>query len=329
MTSLACSICTENIASLHVEASGKHFHNDCFVCYQCLEPFKDGIFFEAEGGFFCEKDFSDLHGPRCAYCGDCITGRFISAMEMQWHPDHFFCSSCAKTLTGSSFSKKNGRPFCKGCYGRLKEIGYQEKKDECQRCKRPIEAGQLFMWKNQKVHVYHFSCSQCKQVLDTNCKEYDGKLFCPTDYAKIVIYQCFACHEPIKSERSIEALGNRFHIQCFICEKCKRPFPSGLYWDYKNKTYCEEDYNKLLGSICGFCNEISTGAVVAAHGRQWCEEHFLCNGCHANLTKIKFVYWDHKIFCKTCFDSLPRKIREVLHVHEEQKKKGKLLNTSK
>ena len=47
----------------------------------------------------------------------------IHALDMKWHPEHFICQSCGKSLAGISFLKKNGKPVCKSCYAKLKARG--------------------------------------------------------------------------------------------------------------------------------------------------------------------------------------------------------------
>ncbi|KAJ3186774.1 hypothetical protein HK101_009608 [Irineochytrium annulatum] len=217
-TSLAprcCHRCLRPVNDLHVLAGDKPFHSACFTCFKCRNAFKEGVFFEAEGEFFCEIDHALLFG------------------------------------------------------------------------------------------------------------ELDGKLYCPVDYAALQMRICKGCGEPIGVERSVENLkaGTHFHPQCFVCKRCRRPFADGVFWEFEGGFYCADDYARAVGSVCAFCFKASRGSSIEVFGRQWCEDHFLCNGCHADMRSKKFVSWDQKVFCKKCYESLPRKVREKLHAYCELEKK--------
>lgn len=50
--------------------------------------------------------------PRCAACGEGILGDCLTALDRTWHPTHFRCGVCNKTL-GSRFCVSHHRePFC-------------------------------------------------------------------------------------------------------------------------------------------------------------------------------------------------------------------------
>lgn len=60
---------------------------------------------------------------RCGRCAEIIRGKCITAMDIKWHPDHFTCENCGKPLAGTTFVKRNGKPYCKPCLERLKIQG--------------------------------------------------------------------------------------------------------------------------------------------------------------------------------------------------------------
>jgi predicted RNA-binding Zn-ribbon protein involved in translation (DUF1610 family) len=190
-------------------------------CAQCLETLPDGAFFEQDGRLYCEVDYLLLFGDRCARCGEAVVGRCLNALDLKWHPDHFTCDECGQTLAGSSFFKRLGRPFCKPCNEKLKQRGtpphlppplsppvaasatvcrclphdpplslslYAEAelaKNVCMRCKKPIaDKTELLILQKEKFHAYHFSCTSCSKPLTSDCKDLDGKLYCPPCYNK-------------------------------------------------------------------------------------------------------------------------------------------------
>lgn len=208
-----CVVCREAVSGQLVSASGKKFHPDCFVCVQCLMPFPGGKFFESLGKLYCEADYQTCFGNRCGRCGESIMGRCVTALDMKWHPEHFTCDMCGSALAGTSFVKRLGRPYCKDCVVKLREQEQEAQRNMCDKCKKPItNRNEMLVIKRQKFHAYHFTCSNltCRKDLDGDCKELDGKFYCPACHSKALVATCAACHRPIEG-RSITALGKQFH----------------------------------------------------------------------------------------------------------------------
>lgn len=63
----------------------------------------------------------------CLIC----SGPFASAMGRVWHPDHFACSSCNKTLQNTTFIFEDEKIFCEPCY----QTNFSQ---TCFQCKKPI-----------------------------------------------------------------------------------------------------------------------------------------------------------------------------------------------
>lgn len=83
-----------------MNALDKTWHPEHFVCAQCSRTFPDGNFVEHEGKAYCEDDYNELFGARCAHCMKPITDTCISAIGRVYHPDHFFCAGCGCELRG-------------------------------------------------------------------------------------------------------------------------------------------------------------------------------------------------------------------------------------
>ena len=59
----ACGVCnTDVIVQPFSKVQDTFYHQNCFVCHQCLEPFKDGLFYNVDDHLYCEFDFLVLHG---------------------------------------------------------------------------------------------------------------------------------------------------------------------------------------------------------------------------------------------------------------------------
>ena len=60
--SLSCRVCRDQIHGAHISTQTAKYHQQCFICHHCLEPFKNNVFFEADGNYYCEPDYGLLHG---------------------------------------------------------------------------------------------------------------------------------------------------------------------------------------------------------------------------------------------------------------------------
>ena len=192
------------------------FPSSCFSCNQCLEPFPAGDFFPSPDGtkIYCEADYFQLYGDRCARCGDVVMERVVTALDLKWHSHHFTCDLCGIALAGTSYFKRNDRPFCKDCNTKLKLQGrsvlkqhlildQELQKSECPRCKKPIlPAHPSITLQGVKYHLSHYNCSTCKKTLDpTSYKELDGKLYCAEDFLLATAPICYVCKKPIFMRR--------------------------------------------------------------------------------------------------------------------------------
>jgi len=101
-----CTVCREPITGQVISALAHKMHADCFAyapvfsffflafllnqscsCAQCLNPFDGAKFFEKENRLYCESDYQALFGARCARCGETITTKSVTALDMKWHPE--------------------------------------------------------------------------------------------------------------------------------------------------------------------------------------------------------------------------------------------------
>eukprot|EP00030_Apusomonadida_sp_AF-17_P005312 a5245_36.p1 GENE.a5245_36~~a5245_36.p1 ORF type:complete len:222 (+),score=48.69 a5245_36:44-667(+) len=114
-----CAKCRRPIAGRCVSALNRQWHPEHFVCAHCEKPFSGGAFYERDGMPYCDVHYHQLFGTVCAKCGKSITGRGVTAIGKQWHPDHFTCVGCDKALAGQTFCEWEGKPMCKKCFVKL------------------------------------------------------------------------------------------------------------------------------------------------------------------------------------------------------------------
>eukprot|EP00794_Sanderia_malayensis_P016682 gene16682-18376_t len=56
--------------------------------------------------------------PVCHGCNDQIKGPFVSAIGKTWHPEHFCCDSCKKSLQNQGFVEEADKLYCEQCFNR-------------------------------------------------------------------------------------------------------------------------------------------------------------------------------------------------------------------
>lgn len=37
----------------------------------------------------------------------------VTALDLTWHPDHFFCAQCGRPFGDDGFHEKNGKAYCR------------------------------------------------------------------------------------------------------------------------------------------------------------------------------------------------------------------------
>jgi hypothetical protein len=79
-----------------------------------------------------EKPKSDQ--PFCSGCKNAIKGKFITALNKNWCPDHFICRQCKGEMGTRKYFERNGFPYCKECFQNLFS-------PKCAHCNQPILDG--------------------------------------------------------------------------------------------------------------------------------------------------------------------------------------------
>ncbi|XP_019855906.1 PREDICTED: LIM and senescent cell antigen-like-containing domain protein 1 isoform X2 [Amphimedon queenslandica] len=280
-----CNLCQDPFEPTDgmVNAGGHVWHETCFVCVQCFQPFPEGVFFEHEGRRYCEQDYKTLYAPCCSGCGDFVIGRVIRAVSQSWHPKCFKCVNCHCELADIGFVKNQGRPLCKRCNSEFK--GGAKK-----------------------------FCAKCSKQLTARCREKDGDLYCLRCFDNMESSICGACRRPIEG-RVIHAVGRTWHPEHFVCSYCEQPFEGRRHYERKGLAYCERDYQTLYGDTCFGCNKPCKGDVVTVLNKSWCIEHFNCTACDTLLSSrggAKYIDMDERPYCKKCFDKIPVELRRRL-----------------
>ncbi|XP_069029777.1 LIM and senescent cell antigen-like-containing domain protein 1 isoform X4 [Embiotoca jacksoni] len=117
-----CGACRRPIEGRVVNAMGKQWHVEHFVCAKCEKPFLGHRHYERKGLAYCETHYNQLFGDVCYHCNRVIEGDVVSALNKAWCVSCFSCSTCNTKLTlKDKFVEIDLRPVCKHCYEHMPE----------------------------------------------------------------------------------------------------------------------------------------------------------------------------------------------------------------
>ncbi|XP_038056551.1 paxillin-like [Patiria miniata] len=173
-----CAYCNGPILDKCVTALDKTWHPEHFFCAQCGQPFGDGGFHEKNNKVYCKEDYFDMFAPKCGGCHRAIMENYITALNVQWHPECFVCGECRMPFNGGSFFDHDGIPYC--------EIHYHAVRGSlCAGCSKPI-TGRCITAMGKKFHPEHFICAFClKQLNKGTFKEQNDKPYCHACFIKL------------------------------------------------------------------------------------------------------------------------------------------------
>ena len=110
-----CGSCGKGVQRGYVQAMGKVWHPEHFVCEICNQNLQGAAFIPHEGRPYHQHCYLDQYAPRCAGCDQPIEGRYLTAIDQKWHLHHFVCATCERPIVGSKFVEKAGHPYHEAC----------------------------------------------------------------------------------------------------------------------------------------------------------------------------------------------------------------------
>ncbi|GAA5899982.1 hypothetical protein JCM8208_005557 [Rhodotorula glutinis] len=118
------------------------------------------------------------------------------------------------------------------------------------------------------------SCTACRTPLPPSAtpkRTSAGPPFCRPCYADRFLPKCRRCALPIEGGAVTSSDGKiqgKYHPACFSCWACAVKFPSGEFYCFDGKPYCQQDYHALNGSLCADsrCGKPIEGPCVSLIG---------------------------------------------------------------
>uniref|UniRef100_UPI00398F3BDD leupaxin-like isoform X2 n=1 Tax=Pristiophorus japonicus TaxID=55135 RepID=UPI00398F3BDD len=232
----------------------------------------------------------------CSSCKKRIVGTIVTAMGLTWHPEHFVCAHCKEEIGLKGFCERDGRAYCQKDYHNLFA-------PRCGYCSGAI-TDKILTALDKTWHPEHFFCAHCGDKFGNDgYHEKDGKPYCRKDYFNMFAPKCGSCDRPVL-DNYLSALNRVWHPECFVCRDCFSSFAGASFFEDDGMPYCELHFHQRRGSLCSGCQKPISGRCIAAMGRRFHPEHFVCAFCLKQLSKGVFKENNDKPYCESCFNKL-------------------------
>ena len=107
----------------------------------------------------------------------------------------------------------------------------------------------------------HFNCCICgENLVNGEFKIFNQRLYCLKDQRFISATPCLKCGK-LTAGSAVEALGGRFHAECFTCVYCNQVLTQSFV-PVDGQPFCRECYLRKEDLTCAICNQlIDTGEI--------------------------------------------------------------------
>ncbi|KAF8261677.1 hypothetical protein EI94DRAFT_1745470 [Lactarius quietus] len=112
-----CATCAQPLRGETVFAFGSIHHFSCFKCIDCGVIVASNFFTVESGGGqrpLCEADHVRRSNDLCDKCGLSVGGNYVTALDKQWHLEHFTCTICSTVLAPTDSHHEHERQlYCR------------------------------------------------------------------------------------------------------------------------------------------------------------------------------------------------------------------------
>ena len=131
-----CAGCGKPITGTYTTALNRTWHPEHFVCARCGRPFQGQSFYERDGKAYCQRDYDELFGMRCAAGGELIgQRRYFEKDGKAYCEDHYWERFGKRCAIGGEILKG---PYQVNSWGDTYCDAHSHGLDRCFSCGRPI-----------------------------------------------------------------------------------------------------------------------------------------------------------------------------------------------
>ena len=255
-----CNYCDTPISnpSDGLEVMDGYIHINCFKCALCNNPITDGRYVEFES-LPCHRKCVELEKNNKFKCSVCTKpigpGNYIEIENgVIAHPNCFKCFICDKKLQDGYTLNDQNKPCHLECSDAVR---VSQSTRRCNKCNQLIDESEGYI--NTNNSSYHLSCHKA-----------EGQ-------------SCITCKNPIEGS-FIEASGDRYHKNCFVCGICNSVL-TDMYSLYNGKPCHDICVKKRRNSSssssatsCSSCGKKLIGGVTF-EGKKYHDKCFTCTHC--------------------------------------------------
>lgn len=99
----------------------------------------------------------------------------------------------------------------------------------------------------------------------------------------------------------MEALGRKWHKNCFTCTECNCELSSSFMTDEAKRPYCREHFLSRAGNRCGKCGGPIEGESVTYNNQKLHTRCFSCKDCGRSLAGRQYLTFEGQLYCNTHF----------------------------
>ncbi|KAJ8974053.1 hypothetical protein NQ317_002299, partial [Molorchus minor] len=193
-----CAACQDYVEGEVVTALGKTYHQKCFKCNRCRQPFPS-----PKRSLILERKY-------------CVLNVFKYLLEM---PLRRLAPQLMELMTiqQTTFMVISGST----------EFAMYVRFPQCAGCREELKEGQALVALDQQWHIWCFKCGSCGTVLHGEYMGRDGIPYCEKDYQKQFGVKCAYCNRYISGKVLQAGDNHHFHPTCARCTKCGDPFGDG------------------------------------------------------------------------------------------------------
>ncbi|OAF67090.1 LIM and senescent cell antigen-like-containing domain protein 2 [Intoshia linei] len=121
---------------------------------------------------------------------------------------------------------------------------------------------------------------------------------------------CNRCGEPIEDDE-MRYEDESYHISCFVCAECFKPFETNTFFEHFGKRYCKTDHELLFCPSCARCGKFISGPVLKAFDVEWHASCFKCDNCRSPWDGQVFKRLNNRVLCPNCFEIDIKKYKDI------------------
>ncbi|KAI8130095.1 Actin-binding LIM protein 1 [Lucilia cuprina] len=215
-----CAACSNYVEGEVVSTMGKTYHQKCFTCSKCKQPFKSGSKVTNTG--------------KEVLCENCIAGPGATSPTRQQQTQQQQQQQVTKDGTVSptpvAESPTRATAHQQMTTGVLSDKAHLKEDydpNDCAGCGELLKEGQALVALDRQWHVWCFRCKSCTAVLNGEYMGKDGVPYCEKCYQKSFGVKCAYCNRFISGKVLQAGENHHFHPTCARCTKCGDPFGDG------------------------------------------------------------------------------------------------------